>query len=248
MNTIINPYIFKNTGLFTDLLSCWEMNESSGSVVIDSHSRQNGINYGATVNQLGKLNNAYNYDGTNDYLSISDSASVIQGPFSASVWMYYTDVINSTYDPGLIGKWLGVRSSGTAYPRSSWGLSIQNRYTLGFGFSTSGLYQSANYLASGNVSSLIINKWALVVGVYTGTALQIYINGNLITSKATTLQSIYQSDIDINIGVHYAIGYQQNLYSMKGLIDQTCIWNRALTQPEITTLYNGGNGLPYTSF
>ena len=53
---------------------------------------------------------------------------------------------------------------------------------------------------------------------------------------------------------NYALTNGCNIYSwvdsystsgryFDGLIDQAALWNRVLTAEEITTLYNGGNGL-----
>jgi len=70
------------------------------------------------------------------------------------------------------------------------------------------------------------NQWHYVVGNYTGKALQIYINGNLANSVATSGTPVGNSGSAPKIGDYYI-----------GLIDELNFYNRNLSAPEIRTQY-----------
>jgi hypothetical protein len=66
-------------------------------------------------------------------------------------------------------------------------------------------------------------------------------NGEEIGNSVTTIQSINNINTDAFIG-RYGTNYTN------GSIDQVGIWNRILTADEISTLYNLGEGLPYSNW
>ena len=55
------------------ILSYWQLDETSAGPVIDSLGYvADGTNHGATINQTGKVGKAYEFDGVDDYINISD--------------------------------------------------------------------------------------------------------------------------------------------------------------------------------
>ena len=114
-------------------------------------------------------------------------------------------------------------------------------------------------------SYLYANNWYFIVCVYDRTNMQmrIYINGTL---DATQTISASNSDMNLILGNYiWKAGFwspngassktasQAASQNFLGNIINCCTWYRALSQSEITTLYNGGNGLkidtsvaPYT--
>ena len=51
----------------TSLVAAYNCNETSGSTCNDAYSTNDMTISGATVNQTGKIDKCYNYDGSNDY-------------------------------------------------------------------------------------------------------------------------------------------------------------------------------------
>ena len=114
-------------------------------------------------------------------------------------------------------------------------------------------------------SYLYANNWYFIVCVYDRTNMQmrIYINGTL---DATQTISASNSDMNLILGNYiWKAGFwspngassktasQAASQNFLGNIINCCTWYRTLSQSEITTLYNGGNGLkidtsvePYT--
>jgi len=88
--------------------------------------------------------------------------------------------------------------------------------------------QSANTFAVAGPNS--INQWTHVVSTYDGTNMHIYINGAWVASKNNP-----SSTADFNSSLIF--GVDQASY-WAGSIDELYIYNRALSQAEVTQLYN----------
>jgi len=71
-NEITNFKFGEATGtvnLTRDIIAYWKLDETSGTVAEDSVAgTYNGTIEGATINQVGKINKSYDFDGSNDYL------------------------------------------------------------------------------------------------------------------------------------------------------------------------------------
>ena len=69
------------------IVSYYKLDEASGTV-IDTVGTNNGTNYGATPNVAGKIETAYDFDGSSSVVNFLDSASLnIIGAWSACVWI-----------------------------------------------------------------------------------------------------------------------------------------------------------------
>lgn len=93
------------------------------------------------------------------------------------------------------------------------------------------------------------DTWMHVVVVFTNAnTVQFYVNGTSITTPfltgtATNIGWAGQNAI-IGLANNYGIiGSADPTY--EGVIDETYIWNRAISQAEITELYNSNNGKQY---
>jgi hypothetical protein len=85
-------------------------------------------------------------------------------------------------------------------------------------------------IVNAHSNALEPNKWTHVVGTYDGTNMHIYINGAWVASKNNP-----SSTADFNSSLIF--GVDQASY-WAGSIDELYIYNRALSQAEVTQLYN----------
>lgn len=150
----------------------------------------------------------------------------------------------------------GCHSDGTA-SGLSFGMDDGNAGKLKFHAKRyGGVLQSSTKLDGGT--------WYFVVCVYDRTNMQmrIYINGSLNASKSMTSSEDYDLIFGYYIwkagfwspsGATTPTASQSASQCFQGNILNCCVWYRALTDSEITTLYNNGNGLvintsvaPYT--
>ena len=84
--------------------------------------------------------------------------------------------------------------------------------------------------------SIPLNTWVFLVGLYNGSSLQIYINGILDNSLNVT-GNITNFNTNLNIG-RWSAGAPTQPQYLTGSLDDIRLYNRALTQPEITFLAN----------
>lgn len=170
-----------------------------------------------------RTNSWLNFDGINDCLdSGNDIEFNFTGAHSISMWVrpdldLGTDDLVSKYDAsGLQYVLMYTPSTGVA----------DFFYFVGAA--------SGDNRASGNVSTNKKNVWHHVVGIYNGSDTLIYIN-NIKGSDAPT--PIPPSPSSSNL----IIGCRQDLTNhMPGDFDELRMYDRALTELEITEIYNAG--------
>jgi len=225
-----------STLLKTDLVSCWEFDETTGSIAYDAHGSNDGTNVGATVNQtsVGNLGKCYTFNGTTNYVNVgSDSALDNLAQKSLSVWININGGGESNagryFDKGGTSGWL----------------FFGGYQTVSFihGFSSNRVYGITN---TGVIST---TGWYHLVLTYDNSSLTnvplLYINGVLTGWASGTYESPSGTPNDDS---SYVITLGNNIATnraFKGLMDQPTIWNRILTSSEITEIYNSGNGLAY---
>lgn len=189
---------------------------------------------GATQNS-GQFNtNAYNFDGTDDYLMIGDHPDVDFGSedFTVSVWIRKA-ANSSSWDNGYggVGKWNNSASAGT----NEWNLALSSNGTNNI---PSFRIESGTMTHTVNAtSSLTLNTWHHVVAMRKSNELRIYFNGALqgttpLPSSTTTVNNF---DLPIYIGRIAAPGYFTS-----GRFDELKIYRRAISQSEVTDLFSCG--------
>ncbi len=206
------------------LVGYWPFN---GNANDESGNGNNGTVNGATLttDRFGNVNDAYSFDGIDDFISLSPPN--LSNQLSIAFW---------TKDSG-------------GYPNTN---SINPRYISsefcngGFAFfqnidnSPNGLVFTRNRgTASADIiSSVITNsiEWRHIALSYDGTICNFYLDGLQVASLSNTGL--------ISTGVSFYFGKSGCLFNQindafHGKLDDIGLWNRALTPTEITTLYYG---------
>jgi hypothetical protein len=197
---------------------CGNANDQSGNGL-------NGVVNGATLtaDRFGNSNSAYNFNGTSDFIKVLDNDLLdLTQNLTLSAWISPNSVVN---EQAVFGK--GKISSQTGYsllhnvliPEKT-GISIQNQP----------MPVSEAHI---NSSTLNLNTWYQLLGTYNGSELKLYLNGVLVKTTTTSLQLMPNSLTDLFIGCELS-GFR----FFNGKIDDVGIWNRALSQQEITQLFN----------
>lgn len=217
---------FPSTG---GLVGHWKMEETFAGTVADSSGyNRDGTPQGATganntpqpvVNVPGSTSflstRSLDFDGTDDYLSVSTAAELASNPISVSFWTK-NDVAPTQFD-GLLGKTNGTN------------------WTQGWGF----FYNSAsqvrffieNYAANVAVASINPQEWNHIVGTWDGTTIRIYVNGveGASDAYAGTITSSHPFEIGRLGG---------NAFNLDGKLDDVRIYNRVLSLAEVKALYS----------
>lgn len=187
---------------------------------IDSVNASSPLTNHGLVNDSGKILSGVNTTGNLYADRTYGSIPVGTNALTVCVWDYVTASSTSAmFGMGTFGD------GGLGFI-----LGIETKYILW------GFYHDVT-----DPNNAILNQWNLVCGVQVnGNARQLWVNG---VNVANGTESY-------NIGTTYPVTIGRNPQSPqdhKGKIDEVGIWNRALTQAEITQLYNGGVGITYTN-
>ena len=111
---------------------------------------------------------------------------------------------------------------------------------------------SASWRSCPTNVNMATNTWYLVVAVYDGNAagseVQLSVNGAAKTigsCSGSVPSTLRNSAGDVKIG-HYSDA-SNSVFAWNGQVADCYIWNEALTNGELSTLYNSGTPLPYAS-
>jgi hypothetical protein len=216
------------------LVAWWPFTGNANDI---SGNGNNGTVNGPTLtsDRFGNANQAYSFDGVNDYISLTtiNQLGISNSSFSLSIWVRSSIFGQSNDEDYIIGTpmWGGG---------SDEGFKIQNNPQG----SPSGIYSSSLgiggqiYCSSNNNFNL--NSWENIIIQYNNLTgqFEMYINGNLMSS-AILFGSPLSNPYPISVGAFIGPWMSQFL---SGKTDDIGIWNRILTLQEITNLYHANNG------
>jgi hypothetical protein len=225
------------------LVGWWPFN---GNANDESGNGNNGTVNGAmlTTDRFGNANRAYSFNGISDNIILN---SLNISDLSVIIWFEKSSTLNTNPNNGhppigaeLIGQGTQHQPNVT-YSDFAFGLSSYGSSTEYFSFENSDLnnFTWTDYQL-GSTQSLSSN-WNCAVFTIQDSTIQLFINGQLTTSQILA-NAIFHSGAPLSIGARSVfqpfsgVG-TSNFFS--GNIDDIGIWNRALTQQEITDLYNG---------
>jgi prepilin-type N-terminal cleavage/methylation domain-containing protein len=194
----------------------WSFDEYANSdVVYDASGNGNNGNLISNPKPTrvpGKSGSALSFNGSN-YVEIPNPKNIPQGnsPYAIVVFIKTNFYCNC----GIVGwgNW-GTTNAVNALKLSSSGIIN---------------YWEANDLIL-NVSGLTDGKWHMIVAQFDGKTRSIYVDGNLIGSDTPTGHNAVLSN--------FRIGSTNNGEYFNGAIDELVIYDRALTEDEIKTIYN----------
>ncbi|MEI6421895.1 MAG: FG-GAP-like repeat-containing protein, partial [Lentisphaerota bacterium] len=196
-----------------DLVAYYPFN---GNANDESGNGNNGTVNGATLtdNRFGNANSAYSFDGTNDFISIPHAANLSLTTFTINAWIYDTSNDETVHEILLKGN----------YPYN-YGINTGLAGKFGGTFDSGGVYKEVV-----TNKTYARNKWHYVTFSHDGTTGKIYMDGVLDNSFACG--NIRTNSYPVTIG-----SYAGSNYFFKGAIDDIRIYSRALSDLEITQLY-----------
>ena len=214
----------------------------TGNANDQSGNSLNGNVVGATLtsDRNSIANTSYDFDfATVGFGSQTDDVYVAYSPLlnvtniTVSLWIYP----RSYY-------WGGNPASSAIIHRYEYGYSNPNGQVWGIDMTQNNFYafvldacatNSQNHVNNISSMPLTLNVWSNIVFTYDGASLKLYLNSTLINTVSSTLVMNTAGNSGISIGESdQANGYWA---PTDGKIDDIGIWNRALTQQEITNLY-----------
>lgn len=224
-----------------DSISHWKMNDDAATTaVVDSDGNHNGVASANTdtFNDTGKINGALNMSGT-DLVTVSDSddfsfvTGTVDEEFSLSAWVFVTDtsvsqVIISKSTSATVGEWL---------------LRIVSDETVQLNLTDS----DGDRILVG--STVLSTGWHHIAATYDGseseTGLNLYIDGVLdsaVQSESGTYTNMTAGALDVKVG-----SFSDDSSIFQDKLDDMRVYDKELSQAEVTLIYNGGSGTELSS-
>lgn len=193
----------------------------------------NGIESGATltIDRFGSINNAYIFDGINDYIFVPDSQSLdLTTAATISIWVRPDTCPQLEDCAPLIGK--GAPNA------DNYTISISGTPTdkLRFLFWQGGTLYTA--IVNSWLTPAKVGKWLNIVSVYDGSTgvVKLFEDSLKIFESSGFPVSLDTSNTGLDIGSRSSTPGAYD-YNFKGAIDDIRIFNRALSDSEVVSLY-----------
>lgn len=221
-----------------------EFGEGSGTSALDKSDNKNngtltnGTTWTTDVAPITSTSwfdrNSLSFDGTNDYISISDDDSLSFGDgstdsaFSISAWINADVTTNFR---------IAAKGSGTSNREWLFTLDTNSKFTLS-------LYDlDHNNMINGRYdTALSSGTWYHLLATYDGnkniSGLKLYINGisvQVTNNSVGSYGGMHETSGDLTIGAWDVSGYAN------GKINEVAMWNKELSSSEVLAIYNSGN-------
>lgn len=225
--------------LIDNILAYWKLDEASGNPVDATGGGKTLTNNNSVGFAAGIVNNGIDLGAanTNKYLSRTGLIGN-DGAYTVSAWVKLrTEITTGVY--GIVT--VSTESTG---------------HTIGYEYNagtrrirvTRGKNNLAYVYADKNIT-LGTSNWYHIVCAYTGSALNLYVNGVLEASPAASgngSPNWTPGGGAITIGVEHDANTPATVANYSSAyIDEVGLWSRAITQAEVTELYNSGLGNQY---
>jgi hypothetical protein len=212
------------------LVAYWPFDGNANDI---SGNGNNGTVNGATLaeDRFGSADKAYSFYGANDYIEIStNNGSFDSQTYTVSYW-YKT---NSVPYVGFYARAIISRSNGSGSPSN-----VYDNFSIFEGGGTISL----NYQGVGTpfnspsgidwLTQVNNDSWHLLNVTVNSDSLKAYVDGILVNAQPFIAGISFQ-----NYSLRFGKSNHSYWSEYNGILDDIGIWSRALTQEEITNLYN----------
>jgi len=222
------------SALLNDSLKVYyQFNETSGTVIYNQVNDSNhGVITGTQV-VTGIIDSARNFSGLAkaNRILFNKSMLEIKNQSTWNVWVKSNKITEGVF----IGKW------GTTTNNFSILFRTEADGRASFSMSDGSKHPQLNTTTGG----LSAGTWYMFTAMQNSTHMLLYVNGKFNNSLA------WAKNMQSSTGTPLTVGaYTQNyaVANLHGRVDEIGVWNRSLSQAEITQLYNNGSALSFSEF
>ena len=202
------------------LVGWWPFN---GNANDESGNGNNGVVNGSTLtsDRFGNTNSAYSFNGSSDYIVVPNSSSLQNiSSITISAWIN----INQLYQSGDAGFFPIVSKS-----------DQQGTYgSYAFGFWSPNIIGHLNYQETATSFPFNFGNWQYVTFVVSENTTTFYLGGQILW---TGNSGVFPNNPINTLPLIFGMDRPGFVEYANGKIDDIAIFNRALTQNEITQLY-----------
>ena len=215
------------------LVGWWPFN---GNANDESGNANNGTVNGATLtsDRFGAMNSAFSFNGISDYIEMNNG-----GPTGTGITLCYW------YKSQISAVMCAFGYGGTTF-----GTSLDIPHNLSNSGTCLGpaVHCYGTFINPGGNNLPNPNQWHNVIVVIPQGAIDlsmvlVYLDGSLMSGTCSFLNNAPNLNIGNTYPIRFGYGSGQigasTLNYFDGMLDDFGIWNRSLTQQEITDLYNG---------
>ncbi|NUM37327.1 MAG: LamG domain-containing protein [Candidatus Brocadiae bacterium] len=199
---------------FQNAVAAYDMTVQNGSIQDITGHGYNSSGLGGATQTTSTYGKALYFDGS-DQVVINDASGLrLLAPFSVEAKFMMT---------GTPGDWVRVVGKGSSSQRNYglWYNPVYNYFLFQIYDTPRGVYGDAII-----TKGISMNQWYHIAGVYDGSTMKLYVNGNLEQSIAFSATPGITSD---NLTLGYA-GYHTTHI---GLIDDVALFNTALSGSDV---------------
>ena len=226
------------------LVGYWPFN---GNADDESINNNNGTVKGAslTTDRFGVKNAAYEFDGFGDYIDCGYSSNILISTNTTNFWFLYTD---TTTAQNFVNN--------TNSENGEWGAVYYNHPTAGLVAGISG-GSNDSWIAGVTKKNFRYadSSWHMFTSAYSAkdNSLSFYIDGKFISNITDQNKDFIngRDSLRHNGKEHWVFGVRSQFITsgtstpgyLKGALDDVMLFNRVLTQSEITKLFNATSSI-----
>lgn len=213
----------------TGLVGWWKLNEGSGVSAPDSSGNGNHGTITGAVWSERQGRACLSFDG-NSLVSVPHSASLTPTSMTLSVWAHIDD---NGSRMGLIDKMRSVESPYRGYvmAASAGDLNAVDglHHVNGSGIEVQ--IRNGNGIGGSSAIKAMRSRWQHFVYTYSAAGAKSYVNGVLVDSYSTSVSLPANTNFPLFLGASPLLG------NLQGALRDARIYNRVLTQADVTELY-----------
>ncbi len=227
------------------MVGLWHLN---GDTTDSSGNNHTGIenNFDGDENIVGLwYTNAYDFDGTNDYIEVTDhtdftfSDGANDSPFTLSSWVNLNDATSNVI--------MSKDDRTTGVEQREWFFYINGTDHLALA-----LWDETNNVYIETVADFVLTsyegEWIHILATYNGnknpSGIDLYLNGSLIPSTDNddvAYANMINTNASVLIGAYEdTTGSRTNAFIFDGKGEEYVIWNKKLSSEEVRDLYRKG--------
>ncbi|MEX2514740.1 MAG: DUF2341 domain-containing protein [Candidatus Paceibacterota bacterium] len=225
-NNYIHDEQFGRDNVWSDgYAGVWHLSEGSGEARDSTANSSNGTNNGATQGVVGQVGGGYDFDGTDDYVKITENFVSSPSELTISAWfkkesggdVYETVLHKGSADTvGSSDYWLGV--------------SGDDNLTATIGANT-----GVGWDAGETTTSVNLGQWYHMAATWDGSVVEVYLDGQF--NKQYSLSSYG----DLNTDTRFGSSADGTNYQFRGTASEIRIYNKSISGDEISATYRNQN-------